>query len=279
MATPGSTGYYSLLFTPPAQRVDLLAIRAWQLELANVLLQCSDASVAQRKLAWWGEELSRAASGHPRHPVTRALDDVLALPGARGSLARMLTATAERIQPRRAVTFDDLERHCSVTAGEAGALGARVGGAARDPDVGAATELSVAIELASVVHTVPREPLGRERLLPLEELAGSGVQLVDFTRRDTSPELRAWLGAHGERIGRRLDAAMAAIPTRLSHAQQHALIEAAIVRAQLRALARVEYRVLERSAGVTPLRKLWIAWRVHRRARARGHRSRAGTGA
>ena len=44
---------------------------------------------------------------------------------------------------------------------------------------------------------------------------------------------------------------------------------AAMADALLREIAREEYRVMHQRISLTPLRKLWIACRCHRRARSR----------
>jgi phytoene synthase len=49
-------------------------------------------------------------------------------------------------------------------------------------------------------------------------------------------------------------------------AQRAGLAMAAIYRTLLDEIARDGYRVLDRRLALTPLRKLWIAWRTARRA-------------
>ena len=73
VALPGSSLYYSLLFVRPALREALTALHAAAEAFRHVAEQVSDADVARTKLAWWAEEMQRAASGAPRHPITRVL--------------------------------------------------------------------------------------------------------------------------------------------------------------------------------------------------------------
>jgi phytoene synthase len=57
---------------------------------------------------------------------------------------------------------------------------------------------------------------------------------------------------------------MSQLPAVDRKAQRAGLIMAAIYRTLLRELARDGYRVLDRRTSLTPLRKLWIAWKTSR---------------
>ena len=60
--------------------------------------------------------------------------------------------------------------------------------------------------------------------------------------------------------------AMDALPAEDRRAQRPGLIMAAIYRALLDEIERDGYRVLDHRIALTPLRKLWIAWKTARRA-------------
>jgi len=59
--------------------------------------------------------------------------------------------------------------------------------------------------------------------------------------------------------------ALDALPDEDRRAQRPGLIMAAIYRALLDEIERDGYRVLDRRIALTPLRKLWIAWKTARR--------------
>ena len=63
------------------------------------------------------------------------------------------------------------------------------------------------------------------------------------------------------------DRALAQLPAVDRRAQRTGLAMAAIYRTLLDEIARDGYRVLDRRIALTPLRKLWIAWRAARAAR------------
>ena len=59
---------------------------------------------------------------------------------------------------------------------------------------------------------------------------------------------------------------MAQLPAQDRKAQRTGLIMAAIYRTLLDEIARDGYKVLDRRTSLTPLRKLWLAWRTWRSA-------------
>ena len=65
-----------------------------------------------------------------------------------------------------------------------------------------------------------------------------------------------------ERARRWYARALAQLSAEDRHAQRAGLIMAAIYRTLLDEIARDGYRVLDRRTSLTPLRKLWIAWRT-----------------
>jgi phytoene synthase len=58
------------------------------------------------------------------------------------------------------------------------------------------------------------------------------------------------------------DEAMALLPAADRRAQRAGLIMAAIYRAVLDEIERDGFRVLEHKISLTPLRKLWLAWKT-----------------
>jgi phytoene synthase len=65
-----------------------------------------------------------------------------------------------------------------------------------------------------------------------------------------------------ERARRCYDEALALLPSEDRRAQRPGLMMAAIYRTLLDEIASDDYRVLEQRTALTPIRKLWIAWRT-----------------
>ena len=77
VAQPGSTLYYSLLYLPAENRDAVCALFAFRDEQLALLGPSRNDDVSKTKLAWWFEEVARFSKGEPRHPVTRALKDIV----------------------------------------------------------------------------------------------------------------------------------------------------------------------------------------------------------
>ena len=83
--------------------------------------------------------------------------------------------------------------------------------------------------------------------------------------RESPARLRDVLAEHCQRIGADLTHGLARVPAVDRRAQQSVLILAEILLATLAEIRRDGYRILHHRIGLTPLRKLWIAWRTRRR--------------
>ena len=77
-AASGSSFYYSFLFLPANRRRAITALYAFCREVDDIVDECSDPQIAATKLAWWRLELDRLYSGQPQHPISLALQPVLA---------------------------------------------------------------------------------------------------------------------------------------------------------------------------------------------------------
>ena len=69
---PGSTLYYSLLWTDPESKDRFVNRMNLVLALNGTLDDVQDPEVAQKKIHWWHEELERMVNGEARHPATKA---------------------------------------------------------------------------------------------------------------------------------------------------------------------------------------------------------------
>lgn len=108
----------------PAARSDLLALYAYNQELARVVFAVSDPLMGEIRLAWWREAMDEIALGRPprRHPVVLALAASRFSPQALADLteARHADLDAEPFADRQAVLA-----YLDATAGAVTALAAR----------------------------------------------------------------------------------------------------------------------------------------------------------
>ena len=272
-APAGSSVYYSLMFAPPETRPGLCALEAWQIELKAIVYACAEAEIARRKLQWWVDELAQTSAGRPRHPVTQVLGPELERVGLDAHpLARMLTAIAGLLDRDRFATEAELIAFCARTGGEAETLAARLSGVVTPAALRLARTLGTGLELAAQTRPAPGQQQIHRRMIPL---AWSGISADHAEAPGHCEALASRLGQRAADASKRLHAGSASPPGPDRAACRSRLILAELVLAYLAALARAGYRSNERKVGVTPLRKLWIAWRVARRERARASRIQA----
>ena len=79
--------YFSALFAPEERRRFLLALYAFNHELARIGETVREPMLGEIRLQWWRETLEGARAGRPRpHHVARALGETLAATGDRKSV-------------------------------------------------------------------------------------------------------------------------------------------------------------------------------------------------
>ena len=98
--------------------------------------------------------------------------------------------------------------------------------------------------------------------LPMNELQRFGVPAAEILQAKQTPAFASLMAFQAQRARSYYDAAMAALPEVDRRAQRAGLVMAAIYRALLREIENDGFRVLAQRTSLTPLRKLWIAWRT-----------------
>jgi len=266
VALPGSSLYYGVLFVTAQARESLTALHALAEELREVTDEVGDEGVARAKLGWWAQELQRAGDGEPRHPVTQVLAQPLRESGVdTGRLFGVLNAFAEHHSRDAYLTFAELETHAERVAELTGCMAAELCGCESPATLEASRHLGVALALTDLAQRPRRGSARRATDLPADLLAQFRVSGSDLTATRTSPALAEVIRAVAHRARLRLRRALDEMP-REDHARQRsrrALAE--ITLAQLGAMERGNYAVLERPLAATPLRKLWIAWKHRQR--------------
>jgi phytoene synthase len=249
VAPIGSSAYYVVRLARAEQQPALVALFGWRRELIRIATGISDAGLARIKLQWWREELGRAAAGAAQHPLARRLDEAMRnhqLPVA--PLEAMAEAVDQDLRGDAPWSREDLLAHCAGGGGSFGELLALVAGA--PPETG--RELGTAARLAEIVRDLGGE-LRRERCrLPRADLQAAGLSpdLGQLREPASAEPLRRLLGELADLA--RVDRQPAGAASRWY----------ALRRALLDEIARSGFEVLDAKTSITPLRKLWVAWRA-----------------
>ena len=262
-AKSGSSFYYAFLFLQPRRRAAITALYAFCREVDDVVDECSDPTLAATKLAWWKTELDALYAGAPTHPVTRALQPHLAnyaITHAR--LAEIIAGMEMDLHQTRYRDFAGLAHYCHHVAGVVGMLSANIFGATDPRTSEYAEKLGLAVQLTNIIRDVGEDARMGRIYLPVDELKRFEVPAADLLNTRNSPAFVALMRFQAARARAAYDEAFALLPAVDRHAQRPGLIMAAIYRALLVEIEREDFAVLNQRIGLTPIRKLWIAWRT-----------------
>ncbi len=266
VANPGSAIYYALRFAPEAQQDALLAVHAFYAEVTEIPDEISDAAVGEVKLNWWREELQRLFDGQPRHPVSQALAPAIeahALPAE--SFREVIQGTAMDLSYNVYPSFRELAVYCHRTGGGLTSLLTGVAGADSPESARFAHDLGMAFALRRRLLSVRRNARAGRVYIPEDELESAGLQREALLQQQTSSALRGVFRQQAERILAFLDQADSHLADTERGRLRSGIILAALDRALLREMAQDNFPLLEQGFELTPLRRLWIAWRTARR--------------
>jgi phytoene synthase len=259
----GSSFYYSFLFLPQDRRRAITALYAFCREVDDTVDEVREPSVARTKLAWWREEVGRIYHGCPQHPVALALLDVVGpyqLEEAR--LREIIDGMHMDLDYNAYPDFEALKAYCHRVAGVVGMLSARIFGFEDPRTLDYAVDLGIAFQLTNIIRDVGEDARRNRVYLPLHELAEFGVTTEDIAHARQTENFSRLMGFQVQRAERWYEQAFSQLPPVDRRAQRPGIVMAAIYRTLLEEIRRDGCRVLTQRTSLTPVRKLWIAWKT-----------------
>jgi phytoene synthase len=158
--------------------------------------------------------------------------------------------------------FGTLEVYCHRVAGVVGLLSAGIFGYTQAATLDYARTLGIALQLINIIRDVGQDVRRNRIYLPLDELARFGLSSTDIVEHREDERFERLMAFQVERARDYHDRALSLLPRADRHAQRAGLVMAAIYRALLEEIASLGGRTLNQSVALTPVRKLWIAWRT-----------------
>ncbi len=248
------------LFAPAPAREDLLALGAFNLELARVREQVSEPMLGRIRLQWWREALDGIYAGRPRrHAVAEALGAAVGRRRLdRALIERMIDAREADLDPDPPRDLAALESYAEATAGSLAALSLAALGADGEAARSAARGVALAWALTGLLRACRFHAAQKRQYLPRAAMERHGALAGDLFALRPSPALSAVArevadAARGHLAGARAlrkDVPRAALPV---------LLPAALADRHLVALERAGFDPLAPGLARRPA---LAAWRV-----------------
>ena len=262
-AASGSSFYYAFLFLPQGRREAITAFYAFCREVDDVVDDMTDPSVAAQKLAWWHHEVHQAFSGKATHPVLQALMPHTTAYGIQeASLQAIIDGCQMDLEQTRYLDYVGLQRYCHLVASVVGEVSARIFGQTDPATTQYAHTLGLAFQLTNIIRDVGEDALRGRIYLPVNELQQFEVKAQEILQRQYSERFEALMRFQAQRAHALYDQALALLPPADRRSQKPGLMMASIYRTLLREIEAERFQVLHQRVKLTPLRKLWLAWKV-----------------
>ncbi len=262
-AGSGSSFYYSFLFLPPEKRRAITAFYAFCREVDDVADEASDTGVARAKLAWWRTEVANLMAGTPAHPVTRALAPFVAPMGIDGArMNEIIDGMEMDLTHHRYADRESLRLYCHRVAGVVGQLSASIFGYRHPQTLEYAETLGLAFQLTNIIRDVGEDARRGRVYIPADDLRRHGLAAEDILACRGGEAFRALMTEQADRAECLYEEALSKLHPEDRRDQRAGLVMAAIYRALLAEVRRDGFPVLEGRVFLTPLRKLWIAWKT-----------------
>ncbi|MGB2819261.1 MAG: presqualene diphosphate synthase HpnD [Burkholderiaceae bacterium] len=263
-AASGSSFYYAFVFLPPERRRAITAVYAYCREVDDAVDEVTDPSVAEAKLAWWSGELAALFARQPSHPVTRALLPFIDGPFGitRPRLEAILEGMAMDLRQNRYLDFPALRRYAHLVAGVVGEISAGIFGYTDPRTVDYADRLGLTLQLINVIRDVGDDARRGRVYIPVDELQRFEVRAADLLAGRYVDGFVPLMRFQAERARATYREAIDLLPAVDRRAQRPGLIMGAIYATLLDEIERENFQVLHQRIALTPLRKLWIAWRT-----------------
>jgi phytoene synthase len=256
--------YLAALFAPAERRGALLALYAFNLEIARVREVVRDPLAGEIRLQWWSDVLHGVDRGEVEaHPVAAALRAAMAryrLPVER--LAALVAARRFDLYDEPMTTLAELESYALGASADLITLAANIldGGPAPDELIRRA---GLAHAMAGLLNAFPVHAARGQLFVPLEVLERHGTGRQAIVGGQASPQLRAALAemrlhARGHLVAARdliAIAPSAVIP---------ALLPVALAGPTLGRMERRDYDPFV-PVEIAPWRRQWLIWRAARR--------------
>lgn len=169
--------YLTALFAPHEVRSHLLALYAFNLEIAKTREAVSEPMIGEIRLQWWREALDGIAAGTPReHPVVLALRDIPNFTKIQSELLAVIDARVDDLYAEGPKNFGALKAYIEGAGGALGRAAAFIlKPAARDDDLQVGAAAGRAYAMSGLLNGLGWAFSEGRQVLPEAELGAEGI--------------------------------------------------------------------------------------------------------
>ncbi|WP_029065552.1 phytoene/squalene synthase family protein [Labrenzia sp. DG1229] len=259
--------YLAALLAPEAQRPALMALFAFNAEIARIREVVSEPLPGEVRLQWWHDLLEGTEHGAvASNPVANALMQTIAtyqLP--RPGLLAMTEARIFDLYDDPMPSLHDLEGYLGETVSGLFQLVCLVLNNGRDPGTAtAAGHAGVAYGLTGLMRALPWHASRRQMFLPNDIVSRHGLDPESVFQGKMSPQLRSVLRELGEHVRHHLKRVRQVADT-IPDECSNAFLPLVLVEPFLKKLEAPDFDPLREIAEISQLRRQWILWRAARK--------------
>lgn len=266
----GSSFFYAFLFLSPEKRRAMMALYAFCREVDDIADEIKEKEVAIRKLVFWQEEVERVFSGVARHPVgIELMWTIEHYPIEKTMLTEMIEGMLMDVSGKPMVTDEDLDLYCYRVAGVVGLMSIAVFGFTQEASKDFALKMGNALQLTNILRDVYEDTKIERIYLPQQTRAKFKVTDQDIRQgfgdnAQANANLKDLLQHYFGKAEQCYADALAALPAEDRKSLTPSLMMGAIYYAHLAKLQKVDFDVWQHPARLTPLKKIWVAWKAYR---------------
>jgi phytoene synthase len=258
--------YASTLFVPPDRRRALLALYAFNVEIARVREQVTQPLPGEIRLQWWTDMLANEGQGDAEgNPVAAELRRAIAqflLPA--GLLSRLIEEHQFDLYNDPMPTMAALEGYVTDTASALFTLAARIAGPLSAEVEHLARHAGFAQGFTEVIAALPRDASRRQLFLPQQLLESHGGKMEQVFSGKLTPTLRAALDQLIADARRHLETALTLL-TDTPREVAPVFLPLAVVRRELDRMSRPDVDPFTPHVR-SRLSILWTVWRASKSA-------------
>jgi NADH dehydrogenase [ubiquinone] 1 alpha subcomplex assembly factor 6 len=258
--------YLTALFAPADRRGAVLALYAFNHEIAKTRETVSEPLLGRIRLQWWREAVDEAYAGGAvrAHEVMTPLVDAIRVHGlSREHFDAMIDARELDLADEPPQSLSALEAYCAATSGRLQRLVLEALGVREESAAKAADEIGIAYALAGLIRAIPYQAQRRRHAIPATVAQEVNLDVETLFTGKPSPELAAAVERLAKGAREHLTSAHLRYPPK---AALPALLPARIAAGYLRDIETVRGNVFDPRLAARSSRTVWrLAWGFVRR--------------